>query len=110
MALAEATFGYGFGANVELPSELPEHVQLFSESHSRFVATVAPEDVIAFEQHFGMRATRLGVVTPDGQLTVRRTGQTVIVASTAALRHAWTNGPVNRIIGLGQLAEEEAAR
>ncbi|MCB2376475.1 phosphoribosylformylglycinamidine synthase [Hymenobacter sp. BT635] len=102
VALAEATFGYGFGATIELPQELPVHVQLFSESHSRFVATVAPEDVVAFEQHFGTRATRLGVVTPDGQLTVRYNGQTVIAADTAALRHEWTNGPVNRIIGFGQ--------
>ncbi|RSK37270.1 phosphoribosylformylglycinamidine synthase [Hymenobacter metallilatus] len=101
VALAEATFGYGFGAEVELPKGLPVHVQLFSESHSRFVATVAPEDVVAFEQHFGGRATRLGRVTPDSQLTVRQAGKTIIAASTAALRHEWTNGPVNRIIGFG---------
>ncbi|MBD2714164.1 hypothetical protein KBK19_03850 [Microvirga sp. STR05] len=101
VALAEATFGYGFGAEVELPEGLPVHVQLFSESHSRFVATVAPEDVVAFEQHFGGRATLLGRVTQDGQLTVRYGGQPVISASTAALRHEWTNGPVNRIIGFG---------
>ena len=128
VALAEATFGYDFGAEVELPlphpptpfprlmrdmggerepgaplmnGQLPVHVQLFSESHSRFVATVAPEDVVAFDQHFGGRATRLGRVTPDGQLTVRHGGQAIIAASTAALRHAWTNGPVNRIIGFG---------
>ncbi|GAB3303364.1 phosphoribosylformylglycinamidine synthase subunit PurL [Hymenobacter tenuis] len=103
VALAEATFGHGFGANVELPATgLGLSAQLFSESHSRFVATVAPEDVVAFEQHFGARATRLGVVTQDSQLTVRHNGQTVISASTAALRHEWTNGPVNRIIGFGQ--------
>ncbi|UOQ78745.1 AIR synthase-related protein [Hymenobacter sp. 5516J-16] len=102
VALAEATFGHGFGADVELPGGLPVHVQLFSESHSRFVATVAPEDVVAFEQHFGARATRLGVVTQDSQLTVRHGGQTAISASTAALRHEWTNGPVNRLIGFGQ--------
>ncbi|GGG27549.1 phosphoribosylformylglycinamidine synthase subunit PurL [Hymenobacter glacieicola] len=102
VALAEATFGHGFGAEVELPEGLPVHVQLFSESHSRFVATVAPEDVVAFEQHFGTRATRLGWVTQNGQLHVRQSGKTIISASTAALRYEWTNGPVNRIIGFGQ--------
>ncbi len=103
VGLAEATFGHGFGADVELPATgLGLSAQLFSESHSRFVATVAPEDVVAFEQHFGTRATRLGVVTQDGQLTVRHGGQTVLSASTAALRHEWTNGPVNRLIGFGQ--------
>ncbi|MBC8083737.1 MAG: phosphoribosylformylglycinamidine synthase, partial [Hymenobacter sp.] len=128
VALAEATFGYGFGADVELPhplapspggegepgvlmnGQLPVHVQLFSESHSRFVATVAPEDVVAFELHFGVRATRLGVVTQDGQLVVRHAGQSVLAASTAVLRHAWTNGPVNRIIGFGQPVGEEVAQ
>ncbi|UOG74592.1 AIR synthase-related protein [Hymenobacter tibetensis] len=110
VALAEATFGHGYGATVDLLEGLPVHVQLFSESHSRFVATVAPEDVVAFEQHFGARATRLGVVTPDSQLTVRHAGQPVVAASTAVLRHEWTNGPVNRIIGFGQPAGEEAAR
>ncbi|ALD22435.1 phosphoribosylformylglycinamidine synthase subunit PurL [Hymenobacter sp. DG25A] len=108
VALAEATFGYGFGAAIELPaSGLSVTAQLFSESHSRFVATVAPEDVVAFEQHFGSRATRLGRVTQDGQLTVQHGGQTVVSASTTALRHEWTNGPVNRIIGFGQHAEAQ---
>ncbi len=102
VGLAEATFGYGFGAEIELPEGLPVHVQLFSESHSRFVATVAPEDVVAFEQHFGAHATRLGWVTQNGHLHVRQTGKTIISASTAALRQEWTNGPVNRIIGFGQ--------
>ncbi|WP_324674934.1 phosphoribosylformylglycinamidine synthase subunit PurL [Hymenobacter sp. GOD-10R] len=101
VALAEATFGYGFGAEVELKGELSLAAQLFSESHSRFVATVAPEDVVAFEQHFGARVTRLGVVTADGQLTVRHAGQTVISATTADLRDKWSNGPVNQVIGLG---------
>jgi phosphoribosylformylglycinamidine synthase len=108
VALAEATFGYGFGAEVELQGELSLVAQLFSESHSRFVATVAPEDVVAFEQHFGSRATRLGVVTADGQLTVRHAGQIVISADTAALRHEWSNGPVNKVIGLGQDALRNA--
>jgi phosphoribosylformylglycinamidine (FGAM) synthase-like enzyme len=102
VALAEATFGYGFGAEVELKGELSLAAQLFSESHSRFVATVAPEDVVAFEQHFGARATRLGVVTADGQLTVKHAGQPIIAADTVALRHTWSNGPVNKVIGLGQ--------
>ncbi|MCC2547329.1 phosphoribosylformylglycinamidine synthase [Hymenobacter sp. BT175] len=103
VALAEATFGYGFGAEVELPAgALSLTAQLFAESHSRFVATVAPEDVVAFERHFGLRATRLGRVTADGQLTFRHGGQTVVAADTAALRREWTNGPVNRIIGFGQ--------
>ncbi|MBH8558055.1 AIR synthase-related protein [Hymenobacter negativus] len=101
VALAETTFGYGCGADVELPATgLPLATQLFSESHSRFVATVAPEDVVAFEKLLGERATRLGRVTNDGKLTVRHDGQTVIAADSAALRAAWTNGPVNNLLGV----------
>ncbi|MDO7854158.1 phosphoribosylformylglycinamidine synthase subunit PurL [Hymenobacter convexus] len=101
VALAETTFGYGYGAVVELPeTDLPLATQLFSESHSRFLATVAPEDVVAFEQLLGDRATRLGRVTLDGQLTVRHAGQPVIAANTATLRAAWTNGPVNQLLGV----------
>ncbi len=101
VALAETTFGYGYGADIELPAVgLPLVQQLFSESHSRFLATVAPEDVVAFEQLLGDRATRLGRVTLDGQLTVRHAGQSVIAANTATLRAAWTNGPVNQLLGV----------
>ncbi|MBH8568545.1 hypothetical protein KB206_06615 [Microvirga sp. STS02] len=101
VALAETTFGYGCGADVELPATgLPLATQLFSESHSRFVATVAPEDVVAFEKLLGERATRLGRVTNDGKLTVRHDGQTVIAADTTTLRAAWTNGPVNNLLGV----------
>ena len=101
VALAETTFGYGYGAEIELPTDgLPLATQLFSESHSRFLATVAPEDVMAFEQLLGDRATRLGRVTLNGQLTVHHAGQTVISANTATLRAAWTNGPVNQLLGV----------
>ena len=101
VALAETTFGYGYGAEIELPTDgLPLATQLFSESHSRFLATVAPEDVVAFEQLLGDRATRLGRVTLNGQLTVHHAGQTVISANTATLRAAWTNGPVNQLLGV----------
>ncbi|MBO2010007.1 AIR synthase-related protein [Hymenobacter negativus] len=101
VALAETTFGYGYGAVVELPeTSLPLATQLFSESHSRFLTTVAPEDVVAFEQMLGDRATRLGRVTADGELTVRHAGKTVISANTAALRAVWTNGPVNHLLGV----------
>ncbi len=102
VALAEATFGDGLGAKIELNGELPLPAQLFSESHSRFVATVAPEDVVAFEQLLGEKATRLGVVTNDNFLLVSHQGQLVIEADTEELRQTWTNGPVNQTIGFGE--------
>ena len=105
VALAECTFGYDCGADIDLPaSNLSLVAQLFSESHSRFVTTVAPADVVAFERILEGRATRLGRVTADGRLTVRHAGETVIASATADLRHAWSNGPVNQLLGVNVAA------
>ncbi|ALW85170.1 phosphoribosylformylglycinamidine synthase [Hymenobacter sedentarius] len=105
VALAECTFGYDCGATVELPENgLPLPVQLFSESHSRFLATVAPEDVVAFEQLLSSRATRLGTVTKEPRLVVRHGGREVISADSDVLRSIWTNGPVNQLLGVGDVA------
>ncbi|HEX8505370.1 MAG TPA: AIR synthase-related protein, partial [Hymenobacter sp.] len=87
VALAECTFGYDCSASIDLPETgLALPTQLFSESHSRFLATVAPEDVVAFEQLLGSRATRLGLVTKDVRLVVRHGGREVISADTDVLR------------------------
>ncbi|MCC3154497.1 AIR synthase-related protein [Hymenobacter sp. BT770] len=105
VALAECTFGYDCGATVELSeSGLPLPVQLFSESHSRFLATVAPEDVVAFEQLLGSLANRLGTVTKEPRLVVRHGGREVISADSDVLRSIWTNGPVNQLLGVGDVA------
>ncbi|WP_201979040.1 AIR synthase-related protein [Hymenobacter rubidus] len=101
VALAECTFGYNCGASIDLPETgLALPTQLFSESHSRFLATVAPEDVVAFEQLLGRRATRLGIVTKEVRLVVRHGGREVISADTDVLRSLWTNGPVNKLLGV----------
>jgi len=101
VALAEATFGYNCGASIDLPETgLALPTQLFSESHSRFLATVAPEDVVAFEQLLGNRATRLGTVTKALRLVVRHGGREVISADADVLRSIWNNGPVNKLLGV----------
>ena len=101
VALAECTFGYSCGASIDLPETgLALPTQLFSESHSRFLATVAPEDVVAFEQLLGSRAARLGIVTKDVRLVVRHGGREVISADTDVLRGLWSNGPVNKLLGV----------
>ena len=105
VALAECTFGRdGLGADLDLgghlPGELPLPVLLFSESHSRFVVSVAPEDVWAFESILEERATRLGEVTDDGALRALHGGRTALRVSTTVLRQAWNNGLVNETIGV----------
>jgi phosphoribosylformylglycinamidine synthase len=114
VAVAESLFGDdSLGAELTLEGELPALTELFSESHSRFVVTVAPEDVVAFEALMEGRATRLGVVTDKGRLVIRHLEKTVVDAATADLREAWSNGPVNRVMAGEELtlqAQEEWRR
>jgi phosphoribosylformylglycinamidine synthase II len=105
VAVAECTFGRdNLGADLDLGGylngELSLEAMLFSESHSRFVVTVAPEDVWAFESILEERATCLGRVTDDGYLRARYQGSELLHIATTELRHAWTNGPVNQTLGL----------
>lgn len=53
VALAEACMAEGIGAKVALTGDLEHHVALFSESQSRALVSVAPEDLEAFESLAG---------------------------------------------------------
>jgi phosphoribosylformylglycinamidine synthase II len=63
VALAEAAIAEGNGFAVNVPTDLPPHVALFSESASRAVVSVAPVDGDTFEAlaaRHGVPVTRLG--------------------------------------------------
>lgn len=68
IALAESAFEKGFGLNVTV--SLPA-AQLFSETQSRFVLSVAPDKQAAFEALVGAAATAIGEVTADGQIRMQ---------------------------------------
>ncbi|OOG25562.1 phosphoribosylformylglycinamidine synthase II [Enterococcus casseliflavus] len=68
IALAESAFEKGFGLNVTV--SLPA-AQLFSETQSRFVLSVAPHKQAAFEALVGAAATAIGEVTADGQIRMQ---------------------------------------
>ena len=68
IALAESAFDKGFGLNVAV--SLPA-AQLFSETQSRFVLSVAPDKQAAFEALVGAAATAIGEVTADGQIRMQ---------------------------------------
>ncbi|MGC4116886.1 MAG: AIR synthase-related protein [Myxococcales bacterium] len=66
VALAEAAFGGGIGFDVTLPhAGLSPMVQLYSESHSRFLVSIKPENREVFEAAFGDDATLLGEAYGD---------------------------------------------
>lgn len=96
VALAESCFGGNLGADLVLDNFKNKNLSindlLFSESHSRFVVSVRPEDKESFEAHFGNRATLLGRVTEEPILRISRQNTPLIELSSAALQRAWEEG------------------
>lgn len=81
IALAESAFDKGFGLNVTVT--LPA-AQLFSETQSRFVLSVAPDKQVAFEALVGAAATAIGEVTADGQIRMQAQDDTIEMPLTEA--------------------------
>lgn len=81
IALAESAFDKGFGLNVTV--SLPV-AQLFSETQSRFVLSVAPDKQAAFEALVGAAATAIGEVTADGQIRMQAQDDTIEMPLTEA--------------------------
>ncbi|MDH6595935.1 phosphoribosylformylglycinamidine synthase subunit PurL [Bacillus aerius] len=88
VALAESTFGTdGLGADIQL--DLNSAASLFSESQSRFVVTVKPENREAFAAAV-QDAKEVGTVTNDGVFTVKnQEGQQWVHAAVNELERAW---------------------
>lgn len=95
VALTESAFGGGFGAEINLNLDLAPNTILFSESHSRFIASVKPENQKEFEDLFGNDASLLGVVTSNQNLVVRCRKEEVINIKMEKLRTAWEKGLEN---------------
>jgi len=90
VALAEAAFGGWLGAEVALPARgLPTLSLLFSESHSRFLVSVRPENLHEVQKAFGEDATWLGTVTAEQKLKITRDGQPVMCEAVAELFNSW---------------------
>lgn len=83
VALAEATFENELGFNVTLALSKEE---LFAETQSRFVLSVAPEKVAATAEIFGELATVVGEVTGDQQMTIHYQEGTLHLSVTTAKR------------------------
>jgi phosphoribosylformylglycinamidine synthase II len=101
VALAETAFAGGWGMELDLrlvpgAVELRDDVTLFSESQSRFVATVPAEHVAAFESAMaGVPCAAIGRVVEAGLFhVVGRTGVPIIEAGIERLKAAWQQ-PLN---------------
>ncbi|MBN2211139.1 MAG: phosphoribosylformylglycinamidine synthase subunit PurL [Sedimentisphaerales bacterium] len=95
-ALAEMAFAGGLGMEIDLAA-LPcsKNVtsvaqKLFSESTTRFVVEVRPEDFGAFAAVMkNVRFGQIGKVTGTGKLVIKDNKQAVINGDIAALKEAW---------------------
>jgi phosphoribosylformylglycinamidine synthase len=96
VALAETAFAGGLGMDIDLRAvlsvnDLRDDLTLFSESPSRFVVTVQPADVAAFEADLqGLPWAAVGRVTETRTFrVVGRSGAPIIEADIGRLKAAW---------------------
>jgi phosphoribosylformylglycinamidine synthase len=79
-----------------LQAEVLDIVRLFSESQSRFIVEITPEQLGAFEQHMRSNGvgdiTYLGTVTHTSRFTVRAGSEELINVSVDELQEAWKGG------------------
>jgi len=96
-ALAEMAFAGGLGAEIEL-ANAPRTEEascsstlLFSESNTRFVCEVTPENCEAFEAVLGeVLCGRLGTVNDSDRLSIKATdGEVILDLDNAKLKQAW---------------------
>ncbi|MEA2101133.1 MAG: AIR synthase-related protein [Thermodesulfobacteriota bacterium] len=101
VALAEMAFAGGFGMEIDL-NQVPAATDkvnadkmndtgiLYSETPSRILVTICPENAGALEDIFGDQAKCIGKTTKHSQLLVKGTkGQTLIDEEIDALKKAW---------------------
>ncbi len=86
-ALAESLFGTNLGAEVDLSvfENLTTEAKLYSESHSRFVVSISPENKQEFEKIFGNFAFYLGKLNDSGNLSIKENSRTIIEMSVDQL-------------------------
>lgn len=81
VALAESAFKNNFGIEVSLNMAT---ANLFSETQSRFILSVAKENQEAFEQIIGEMAEKVGTVTATNQLMIKTEEETISIEVTKA--------------------------
>ena len=103
VAAAEMAFAGGFGAQLDLSllsvadDSLSTAARLFSESNTRFLCEVAPDQAEAFEKQLaGIPVARIGQTDAHARLVIQESpdGRTLIDADIAELKQAWQQ-PLN---------------
>ncbi len=96
-AAAEMAFAGGLGAELKLDSIELDHadqnsslIKLFSESNSRFLVEVLPENQSRFESVFdGNACSKIGIVTDSNRLVIAEASRQLIDVAISELKRAW---------------------
>ncbi len=90
-ALAECVIGTDFGAKITLNNlgKLNTNVKLFSETHSRFIVSIKPENKEKLENIFKDKIYHLGEVTKEQNLKVIDNDSVIIESEVAKYEDAW---------------------
>lgn len=95
VSLAEMAFAGGLGIDVDVSTAaelmfVNAATLLFSESNSRFVCEVTPENAAAFEKVFqDIACTKLGVVTPEDRVVMRSGPKALVDLPWSHLKQTW---------------------
>lgn len=94
ITLVESAFDSSCGVNVDLENVkgLSLICILFSESHSRFIVSIKPQNKNKIENLFGEQATLLGKVTSDNRIKVSLSRKKIIDCNKYALLDVWNGG------------------
>jgi phosphoribosylformylglycinamidine synthase len=81
VSIVESAFGSNYGVEVALDKfeGLDTNSILFSESHSRFIVSINPNDKSSFESIMGNYATLIGKVIDSKNVTVYRKGNKIMI-------------------------------
>jgi len=91
VALAECLIGTELGAEIDLSEfkDLSLRAILFSETQSRFVVSIKPENRNKFTTLLGDKAVYLGKVVSNNRLSVKNQHKEVVSLSVIKLQQAW---------------------
>jgi phosphoribosylformylglycinamidine synthase II len=101
VAAAEMAFAGGCGVWMNLDqcpcwsNACDTAILLFSESNTRFLCEVAPENAAQFEQSFaGVPLAKIGTVQAEERLVIAFDGRPIVYASLHELKAAWQGAVV----------------
>ncbi|MCW4000153.1 MAG: phosphoribosylformylglycinamidine synthase subunit PurL [Candidatus Bathyarchaeota archaeon] len=95
VAAAEMAFASDFGLEIDLKDVpckdvLRDDFVLFSESNSRFLIEIAPQNQELYEDLMGKHSKLIGKVTQEPRLRIKGlTGKVIVDAPVDKLRHSW---------------------